>query len=286
MPNVTSSAVSPAVPDSEGWFCLRSLPTVYSLRPLTRHAHLPKLAIDTPRLLTSEACARLHVLPPVECLHVVATITRRAMRHLLRLPGLELLDVMRMVGPGRMSGWGGAITLHTLRMSYGTESDLFAIAECASLREIALQHAEVTPRALDALLRLPLLSALDLEGTAFDDRMAEVVAACTQLERLDLGATRLTASGLAHLQRMPALRSLDVWSTAIDEAALACLPEFPALEFLSLGSAWGEPSLDADRIVPVLLDMPHLKRLWLDGVVIDQAQKERLDARLEWTCFM
>lgn len=286
MPNVKSSAVPPTVPDAQGWYCLRSLPTTGSLRPFTRLAHLPKLSISTPRLLTAEVCARLDVLPPVEHLHVAATVTRRAMRHLLRLPGLQMLDVMNFVGPGRMSGWADATRLHTLRMSHCSEHDLLAISECSSLRELALQRAELTTHALGALLRLPHLSGLDLEGTDFDDAMADMVAVSAQLERLDLGATRLSATGLAHLQRMPALRSLDVWSTAINEAALACLPEFPALESLTLGSAWGERSLDADRIVPILLDMPHLKRLWLDGVVMDQTQKERLDARLEWTCFM
>ena len=193
---------------------------------------------------------------------------------------------MAIAGLGRMNGWAQAAMLHTLQMPHLSERDLLEIAQCVSLRELDLECAELTPRALRELLRLPHLSGLGLDATVFDDAMAEETASCANIQRLDISATCLTARGLAHLQRMPALRSLDVWSTAIDDAALACLPEFPALECLTLGSAWGERSLDADRLVPILLAMPHLKRLWLDGVVIDQAQKERLDAKLEWTCFM
>lgn len=49
---------------------------------------------------------------------------------------------------------------------------------------------------------MPNLTALDLEGTRFDDKMAEKISRSTTIGSLDVGGTRLTRAGLAHLVTM------------------------------------------------------------------------------------
>ena len=263
---------------------LKRRPSRRLLRPFLELQSIPKLAISCRRLLTAEAACRLQTLLPVEWLYLWSNVTRGAMRHIARIEGLRRLDVMHLVGSACMSGFAEARALEDVRAGYLTDRDIHALAECVALRSLSLQCAQLTTGGLGVLLRLPWLVALDLERTPFDDAMAEQMAASGHIEHLELGATRLNITGLRALQRMPRLRSLDLWATCLDERDLECLPEFPALEYVSLGGFDDAPSLDAARLLPILLEMPRLQRLWLDGVRLNVDQKAALEAKLDWVC--
>jgi hypothetical protein len=111
--------------------------------------------------------------------------------------------------------------------------------------------------------------------------MARKLSRSRTIETLDLGATLLTGIGLTHLAEMPQLRSLDLWATRIADADLRLLLEIPNLEYLSLGNYHGFPSLDEDQVCNLILASPSLKRVWLDGIRLNAAQKAALETKLE-----
>lgn len=236
--------------------------------------------VKSPRITTAMA-KRLLELPPTRRLWLWCDVSRIALNHLLRIAGLEVLDILDVCKPGRLSGFEHATSLHTLRANCRlTVEDVHAIARCTTLRELGLQNARLDRKALDALLLLPSLQSLDLEGSGFDDVMATKVARSGTLTSLEIGATRITRRGLEPLVRMPNLRRLDVWATALSADDLELLREAPALEWVSVGD-WKNSPLPGDRIVPILMSMPMLKSAWLDGVTLTPDQRAILEDRLQ-----
>ena len=148
------------------------------------------------------------------------------------------------------------------------------------IAEIGAQGADLTLPSLDALLALPDLEALDLEGTSFDDRMAKRLRG-SRITSLDIGATKVTRRGLEHLTEMKQLRSLDLWATGLTVDDLQLLTKLPNLEYLSVGAVEGAASLEAPKLVPLLLRLPAMKRVWLDGVQIDPHHAELLKERFD-----
>jgi hypothetical protein len=162
-----------------------------------------------------------------------------------------------------------------------SESDLLGVAQCQTIQEFEAQNSELTHRALSALIELPHLRALDVEATRFDDAMAKRLARSKTISSLDIGAARVTGTGLRSLLEMQQLRSLDLWATQLTEDDLPVLRELPDLEYLSLGNFDGYPSLDPKRVVPALLELPSLKRVWLDGIPVEPEHRAVLEAKLE-----
>ena len=66
----------------------------------------------------------------------------------------------------------------------------------------------------------------------------------------------------------------------MSEADCAMLCELPALEYVSLGG-YDDAPMDGTALLPLLLAMPALKRVWLDGVWLDRDQIAALEARFE-----
>lgn len=111
--------------------------------------------------------------------------------------------------------------------------------------------------------------------------MVRRISRSTTITSLEIGGTRLTRKGLQHLVNMQQLEALDIWATRLSLEDLRLLPALGRLEYLSLGEYYGIHSLDPAGVVEVLLAMPGLKRVWLDGVRLDAVQKAMLEARFE-----
>lgn len=262
----------------DGWHEVRGAIDEDVLQSLAAQPYIERLSIrDCPRMTSGIAKRLVAHLPTTRWLWLWCDVSRIALRHLLAAPGLETLDVLRICNPGRLTGFERAQSLHTLRANcWLGQDDIHAIARCRSLREVGLQHAAIDNRAIDALLALPELKSLDLEGTAFNDAMARKVTSSTTLESLDIGATRITRRGLEHLVRMPNLKALDLWATDLSVDDLRLLEAAPALEYVSIGGYAHQPIVDGDRVVDLLLSIPTLQKVWLDGVALSPEQERRL----------
>ena len=268
-------------PDDDGWYSLQHALDPEVIGQLRGIEPVPKLSITKIPVVTVDLAKRLSGLR-VEHLWLWSDVTRRAMRHVVQLPGLRVLDVLRIRGPGTMANFGKARHLEIFRANhYMREADLLEVTQCSQLRELGAQGAELSRTALAAILALPRLTSLDLESTRFDDPMARRLSRSRTLESLDIGATKVSGVGVEHLVQMEQLRSLDLWATAVTEADLALLSNLPKLEYLSLGNYGHLPQMDPERVTEFLLSAKSLKRVWLDGIQLQPAQRKALKAKLE-----
>ncbi len=256
---------------------MRQLAALSAVQPLKlRITKITQFGIKHARLLAGLR---------VEQLWIWCDVTRGAMNHIIRLDGLRQLDVLCMRGPGKLKNFHKASRLEVFRANHCmTEHDLLQVAQCPAIRVLGAQGGKLSRSALAALLSMPNLTELDLEGTRFDDRMARKLSRSTSIDSLDLGGTRLTRVGLEHLVRMTQLHSLDLWALGLNETDLRLVLDLPNLKYLSIGGYAHLPSLDADAITALILESRGLKRVWLDGIGLKPGQREALEARLESMC--
>lgn len=268
-------------PDDRGWHALEHDIDPSAVEQLRSIGPIGQLSVTKVPLVTVKLAKRL-VAFPVDRLWLWSKVTRRAMRQIVQIPGLRVLDVFSMTGPGSLKYFAKAQNLEEFRANlYMTREDLLEVAQCPTLKEISAQGSELTPDALAAILALPQLNRLDIEATRFDDRMAKKLSGSQTIETLDIGATPVTGIGLEYLTRMEQLRSLDLWATHIREADLPRLQNLPSLEYLSLGNYDQHVQLDADAVCQQILQLPSIKRVWLDGIQLNTHQKEALEQKLE-----
>lgn len=268
-------------PDTKGAFSMRRQINAASICAFRKIGPVDMLSITRPCTINARSACRLRALPSVRRLWLWCDVTRAAIRHLVSMPGLEVMDVLDIKGKGALSGFDRATQMHSFRSNCGLSCrDVVAIAECSTLRQLGIQNAELTPKALDALCSLPHLESLDLEGTQFDDAMARRMSESLSLKWMELGATRLTRSGLESLLLMTQLRGLDLWATQLAVEDFVLLRNLPALEYVSIGGYIDTP-IDGSALMPSLLSLPALKRVWLDGVTLDSAQIALLERRFD-----
>ena len=267
--------------DPRGWYTLEHDIDPAVVEQLRQVGPIDKLSATKIPLVTVKLARRLSGLR-VHNLWLWSDVTRRAMRQIVQIQGLRVLDVLCMKGPGKLENFRRAETLETFRANhYMTEADLMEVTQCTQLVELGAQGAELSTKSVAAILALPNLTSLDLESTRFNDSIAKKVSRSKTIESLDVGATHVTGVGLEHLAQMKQIRSIDLWATDITEADLRLLLEMPNLEYVSLGNCDGCQQLDAEKVASVILESPSLKRVWLDGIRLNEVQKSALETKLE-----
>jgi len=270
-------------PDERGYYCLtRELP-LRTMRQLAIRSAVEPLKLSITEIAQfGIGHARCLAGLRVDQLWIWCDVTRAAMNHILQLEGLRELDVLSMSGPGKLKNFHKAVQLEVFRANhYMTEPDLLQVAQCPSIRVLGAQNADLARSAFAALLSMPKLTTLDLEGTRFDDKMAKKISRSSTICSLDIGGTRLTRTGLAHLMNMTQLHSLDLWALDLNATDVSMLLALPNLEYLSLGGHDNAPSLDANAITTLVLESRSLKRVWLDGIRLEPGQRHALEAKLE-----
>ena len=271
--------------DEKGWYSLKADITPEIVAALRDVGHIEKLSITNVPLVTVKHVRLLKELQSLGQLWLWCHITRRAMRHLIELPGLETLDILSIRGPGSLGLFNRARTLQIFRANHHLSgSDVIQVAKCKSIKTLGIQNAQLTEASFAAILMLPFLENLDIEATRFDDKMAKALSQSRTITSLDIGGTKITRRGLEHVVSMKGLRSLDLWETALNEDDLKLLSGLPNLEYLSIGNSEGNsegcPALNIERIVPLLLSLPNLKRIWLDGIKCEPEHQRLLEAKL------
>ncbi len=269
--------------DDSEWTKLQGSFGIAELRALAPLGHINKLSIAEIPLLTVAISRGFASLQSVSHLWLWSWVTKGSMRHIVSIPGLQVLDVLGIRHPGRLQGFSAAESLETFRCNTGMNSDdLIEIATSRSIKDLGAQSATLTTAAVSALISMPCLVSLDIEGSNFDDVFAEQISASRSLRSLDVGATRLTGKGLKHLSRMKQLTSLDLWASDIKEADIALLADLPCLEYLSVGlQVDGETNFNAETLLPKLKAIKSLSRIWLDGVSVSAQTRKKFEAHFE-----
>ncbi|MES2041940.1 MAG: hypothetical protein V4495_29350 [Pseudomonadota bacterium] len=262
--------------------------TPADIRNLRAKGAIHELKLSKLPTLTVKLAQALPALQSVEQFWLWCDVTRKAMRYVIKIPGLRVLDIMAIKGPGKLESFADAASLETIRANfYLSEEDVAEILQAPVLTEIGMQGATLSPRVIAMMLAHPHLATVDMERTEFDDTMAVTLSDSKKIHTLDIGATKITGIGLEHLTRMTQLKSLDLWATQVKLEELDLLTRLPHLEYLSLGNFDDVPGFDAAELIPKLEALTSLKNIWLDGISFDKQQAARLRekiARVNITC--
>ena len=175
-------------------------PKPFKMRTLAERAAKPRLAYFTQAV--AHGLGGIHSL---DKLWLWLKATPAALRHVFAIPGLRVVDLLGLAPPGRLSGFS-ASKIEEFRCNSGLrESDLLEISASVSLEQLGAQSAELSIRAITALIAMPKLLSLDIEGSNFNDAMAALLCGSDVMQSLEVGATSLTGKGLAHLRTMKKL---------------------------------------------------------------------------------
>ncbi len=302
--------------DDAGLEYLKALPRLWSLN-LRRSVKLTDRAIDTlvgfPRLthlyllenqFSAEALMkiaqmdRLRLLDLRGCGAVNSEVLRRlsAMEHLaaLRLRGYNIDDVcLQAVGgfshltsftleesPAGNAGLASLArlpleTVTLFRCTAVNDEGLRIVSQWKKLRSLTLRDMAIRGDFFKELGELPQLRSLSATQTMVSDDALHHLVACQQLEELALRQTLVTDKGLAVISRLPNLRRLDVAQTMVSDAGLVHLANLKSLEWLDLSGNSGV----TDASVKILLKMPQLKEVRLDGTSMTQEAIAQLGPR-------
>ena len=256
---------------------------VRELRNLCSQGRFEFLSLTKQPLIMAKVAKELTALSSVRSLWLWCPTTRTALRHVISIPGLEILDILEIRYPGALENFSEATQLKEFRCNGSmSEDDLLEVSRLPNLEELAAQNASLSTKALDAILGMSRIRNLDLEATALNDNMAAVLATSSTIETLEIGATRVTAKGLRSICTMSQLRSLDIWALDIQEKDLEILGSLPNLERLSLGGYDGQTTLTSKGVLPRLAQLPSLKRIWLDGIALSSSERAALEERYEY----
>lgn len=252
------------------------------VRSLRSKGRINCLNVTDQPVLTAKIARGFGALSSVRWLRLWCPTTRTALRHVLPIPGLKILEILKIRHPGMLESLELAVELDTFRCDWLSEGDVIAIARLPNLVQLDIQAATLSRHALDAILRIPGLRRLDLEATNLNDNMAEALSSSPTIESLEIGATHVTKAGLKSICKMSQLRRLDIWALDIEEKDLDLLTNLPNLEYLSLGGAECQTRLSAKGVLPRLAKLSSLKRLWLDGIKLSRNERATLERRYEF----
>lgn len=241
---------------------------------------IARLTLHSMGSLTTTHSKLLRTLPSLRQLNLNCDVSRTSMRDVLAIAGLRELDVLRILPNGRPGGFARAKDLRVFRELTGLpEVDLLDVARCPGLIELGIQSSRLTPRSFDALMGLSTLQTLDVEATPFDDAMAAQLARLPELTSLHAGRTAISRAGLEAICELKQMRELDLWAISLSVDDLYLLRGLPALEYLSVGSSHGYEPIAIESLLPLLDQLPNLRRLWLDGVAVPDSVKAQLVLR-------
>ncbi len=257
--------------------------TEKDLKTLSKYSQIDSLNCTEQELVTAGVARGFARLKAVKKLWIWSSVTRTAMRDIIRIPKLEVLDILEIKYPGQLMYFEEAVNLKEFRCNnYMSERDLYEISNLSNLIELGAQGVEISPKSLEAVLSMPKLSRLDLEGSEFNDDLAAIMAQSKQILNLEIGSSNLTGKGLKSIAKMTQLKSLDIWANPINESDLIHLIRLENLEYLSLGGYEGQTKLTYQGINLILNEMHHLKRLRLDGVDLTDGETSELNDRYEY----
>ncbi len=137
-----------------------------------------------------------------------------------------------------------------------------AIAKLVKLEEIDLANLPVDDASAAALLAMPAMRSVRLDGTPITDKA--MVKPGPALVELFVSKTKVTDVGLAILDHTPKLEALGVGELGVGDATLGRIGKLSALHTLVLSKAGA-----AGRTLIVLGGLTQLDRLYLDGTRAD-----------------
>ena len=144
-----------------------------------------------------------------------------------------IAEWLRAIG-GKVQMADGRITAVSLNGTSITDQEFVVLTKLPQLKELRLQHTEISTIGLEQLAAVRSLERLDLGHTLLGDNALPMLASLTNLRVLDLPSTLVEGTGLAALKALPNLREIDLGDAPIGNEGMAQLAQLTGLESLNL----------------------------------------------------
>ena len=236
---------------------------------------IDKLSLTKQPLLTVALAREFDKFKSVREFFLWCSVTRTAMRHVIKISGLEELNILALQHPGQLEGFENNQSLKTFRCNFLSERDLLEVLKLPKLQKVGAQDSDVTSMVIDAIVASSI-QGLDIESADLDSDMVANLATSSTIQKLDIGNVGLDAAGLARVCKMSQLRELDIFANNITEADLDLLQALPHLEYISVGGFDGQNTLTSSGVLPRLRNLKSLKRIWLDQVFVSDSDLAEL----------
>ena len=119
----------------------------------------------------------------------------------------------------------GAITAVSLNVHVDSDREFVVLTMLSQLKDLSLQHTEISTIGLEQLVAVRSLERLDLGHTLLGDNALPMLASLTSLRALELPSTLVEGTGLAVLKTLPNLREIDLGNAPIANEGMAQLAQ-------------------------------------------------------------
>lgn len=141
-----------------------------------------------------------------------------------------------------------------------------------SITEVSLNsNSELTDADLQALSDLPSLRELQLDHTNITDRATIYLESCRRLRVLGLQQVKITDASLPYIAKLAQLRELDLWGTRVTSGGLSALTPLRHLEEL-----WLHDTSVSDDVIPILSGFRSLRTVGLGNTKVTASGKREL----------
>jgi Leucine-rich repeat (LRR) protein len=144
-----------------------------------------------------------------------------------------IAEWLRAIG-GKVQMADGTITGVSLNGTSITDQEFVILTKLPRLRQLSLQHTEISTIGLEQLAQVHSLERLDLGHTLLGDNALPMLASLTNLRVLELPSTLVEGTGLAALTALPNLREIDLGNAPIANEGMAQLAQLTGLESINL----------------------------------------------------
>ncbi|CAI5476881.1 unnamed protein product [Closterium sp. Yama58-4] len=231
--------------------------------------------------LSEAMLAHVSTMTHVKYIHLQSAsgFTTEGIKHLYRLPQLEMLDLNSTdVADSALEGIGCMASLHDLdlKQTSVTDAGLLHLVDASSLKVLVLSGCKgVTSDGMVCVGRLTALEQLWLDGTAVADAGLPHLATLSSLKSLHMsGCKGVTDAGMVDVGKLTGLEELWLDGTAVTDAALAHLTALSSLKSLRLSECKGVTDagmVDVGRLTA-------LEELLLGGTAVTDAGLPHLTA--------
>lgn len=247
---------------------------------LCKNQHIDDLDIRGDVTITTQYTRLLKEVASITHLTVWSPMTRTALRDCFSIEGLEMLNLLELVAPGKVIETSKATNLRVVNIMSPSKTDMRIFVRLPNLTEMIAHDAEWSIELLTRIIDKPL-TKLELEGSRLSDDMVGIISSSTTITRLSLASTGLTGKRLAKIAQMSQLEWLDIWNTKVRADDLACLTQLQNLSYLSIGGYCGQRYLDMEQAISQLLKIPNLTSLWVDNIFLKDEQLSKLKKHIE-----
>ncbi|RPI55459.1 MAG: hypothetical protein EHM55_07790 [Acidobacteria bacterium] len=177
---------------------------------------------------------------------------------------------LRAIG-GKVQMAEGKITAVSLDGTSITDREVVVFTRLPALKELSLQHTEISTIGLEQLAAVRSLERLDLGHTLLGDNALPMLASLTNLRVLEMPSTLVEGTGLAALKDLPHLREIDLGNAPITDEGMEQLAQLTGLESIDL-----RHTDITDAGMPHFGALTNLKRLDLTSADITEKGLEGL----------